>query len=200
MSWGLVWLLRHRPSPAMVVALTSLFIALGGAGYAAFVLPANSLTTREVKDYSLLKRDFKRGQLPRGPHGHRGPKGAPGARGDRGPTGDPGPKGDAGPQGPRGLNGPPGTFAEITRVVARELIEPGTNEQVVAACPAGTQLVAGGFETSPSANIISSFPGGTFTSHAANEWVVQAWRPPTPPGHTPVDTHVASIAMCARSS
>ena len=122
MSRGLVWLLRYRPSPAMVVALTSLFIALGGAGYAAFVLPANSLTTREVKDYSLLKRDFKRGQLPRGLRGPRGPKGDPGARGDRGPMGDPGPKGDPGLQGPRGFDGPPGRFAEITRVVARELI------------------------------------------------------------------------------
>lgn len=41
-----------------------------------------TLTTADVKNRSLLKGDFKAGQLPAGPHGARGPAGADGtARG-----------------------------------------------------------------------------------------------------------------------
>src|SRR3954468_6413118 len=35
-------LLRHRPSPAMVVACLALFVALGGSAMAAFVVSSNS--------------------------------------------------------------------------------------------------------------------------------------------------------------
>jgi hypothetical protein len=71
------------PSPAMVVACTALLVSLGGVGYAAIRLPANSVTSKQVKNYSLLKKDFKRHQLPRGP---RGLKGVQGARGPTGPS------------------------------------------------------------------------------------------------------------------
>ena len=90
-------LLRLRPSPAMVVACAALFVSLGGVGYAAIVLPANSVGTKQlkrnavnsakVKKYSLLRSDFKRGQVPRGPQGLQG---IPGAQGIQGPKGDPG--------------------------------------------------------------------------------------------------------------
>jgi hypothetical protein len=81
----------RRPSPALVVALVALFFALAGSGYAVSRLPRNSVTSAQVKDYSLLKRDFRRGQLPRGP---RGPQGIPGLLGMPGAKGD---KGDRGP-------------------------------------------------------------------------------------------------------
>jgi len=74
----------------MVVACTALLIALGGTSYAALRLPANSVTTVQVKNHSLLGVDFKRGQIPRGPVG---------------PTGPVGPAGPAGPQGPAGPAG-----------------------------------------------------------------------------------------------
>ena len=67
---------RFRVSPALVVACIALAIALGGTGYAAFTLPANSVTTREVKNRSLLAVDFKLGQLPRGAQGPAGTGGA----------------------------------------------------------------------------------------------------------------------------
>ena len=38
-----VW--KHRPSPAMVIALVALTVALGGTGYAAVTLPTNSVGT-----------------------------------------------------------------------------------------------------------------------------------------------------------
>ena len=53
----------------MVVALAALFVALSGVGYATIVLPANSVTTVQVKNFSLLARDFKAGQLKAGPAG-----------------------------------------------------------------------------------------------------------------------------------
>ena len=61
------WLRRFRLTPATVIACIALAVALGGTSYAAVaVLPKNSVTTVQVKDFSLLSRDFKRGQIPGG--------------------------------------------------------------------------------------------------------------------------------------
>lgn len=57
---------KTLPSPALVVASLALLVALGGTGYAATALARNSVTTVHVRDFSLLARDFRRGQLPRG--------------------------------------------------------------------------------------------------------------------------------------
>ena len=38
-----------RPSPALVVACIALAVALGGAGYAATVIPANSVGAVQMK-------------------------------------------------------------------------------------------------------------------------------------------------------
>jgi hypothetical protein len=85
----------------MVVALFALFVAMGGTGYAIATLPANSVGTkqlkksavtakklhknavksRKVKDFSLLAKDFKLGQLPAGPKGDKGDRGAQGRPG-----------------------------------------------------------------------------------------------------------------------
>lgn len=84
------------PSPAMIVALISLVVALGGTSYAVVKLPKSSVGTKQlknksvttakvrsnainsakVKDRSLLGRDFKKGQLPAGPAGPPGPSNA----------------------------------------------------------------------------------------------------------------------------
>ena len=70
---------RLVPSPAMVVACLALAVGLAGTGYAVTRLPRNSVTTGQVKDFSLLARDFQTGQLPAGAQGPPGPAG-PGAR------------------------------------------------------------------------------------------------------------------------
>lgn len=92
---------RSGLSYANVMATLAFFLALGGGAYAAVKLPRNSVGSRQikanavrsskVKNGSLLGRDFKEGELPRGATGARGPGG---------------PKGDRGSTGPRG----PGTF------------------------------------------------------------------------------------------
>jgi hypothetical protein len=66
---------KRVPSSALVVACVALAVALGGTSYAALRLPRNSVTTVQVKDFSLLSRDFKKGQLPAGPQGPAGPPG-----------------------------------------------------------------------------------------------------------------------------
>jgi hypothetical protein len=53
-------------------------------------LKRNAVTSAKVKQYSLLRSDFKRGQIPQGPKGPQGPQGVPGAQGIQGPKGDPG--------------------------------------------------------------------------------------------------------------
>ena len=88
---------RHRPSPAIVLACLALAVALGGTGYAAIVLPANSVGTKQLKNNavnsikvangSLLKADFKAGQIPAGAAGPAGPAGPAGAAGAAGPAG-----------------------------------------------------------------------------------------------------------------
>ena len=102
-------LARSRPSPSMIVAMIALFVALGGASYAAVAinsvgskqLKKNAVTTKKIKnnavtaekikggavtgekvlDGSLSKGDFATNQVPTGPAG---------ATGKAGPEGPPG--------------------------------------------------------------------------------------------------------------
>ena len=91
--------IRSRLSYANVVATLALFVAMGGASYAAVTLPRNSVgspqirknavTGAKVKNKSLSAADF-RGSV-KGPAGPVGSKGDTGAKGDAGATGPPGP-------------------------------------------------------------------------------------------------------------
>ena len=76
-----------RITPGTVLAAIALFLALGGVSYAATTLPRNSVTTIQVRDHSLLAKDFARGQIPRGPVGPAGPAGPAGPVGPAGPAG-----------------------------------------------------------------------------------------------------------------
>jgi hypothetical protein len=79
--------LRRRLTYANVTATLALFIALGGGAYAAVKLPKNSVTSVQVKNHTLLSKDFKKGQLKAGPRGLAGAAGAQGSPGATGPTG-----------------------------------------------------------------------------------------------------------------
>jgi hypothetical protein len=69
------------------------------------LLPRNSVGTKQVIDHSLLKVDFKAGQLPRGAAGRQGAAGVQGSKGDPGAQGPQGPQGATGPQGLQGAAG-----------------------------------------------------------------------------------------------
>ncbi len=45
--------LRKRPSAAMLVAMTALFLSLAGAGYAAIYIPANTISNAMLKNNSV---------------------------------------------------------------------------------------------------------------------------------------------------
>jgi hypothetical protein len=131
----------YRPSPAMVVAFIALLLALGSGAYAQLRIPrnsvgtaqlrANAVTSPKVKAGSLLRSDFKAGQIPRGPAGPAGPEGARGATGERGLTGPAGATGAAGPRGPAGP----------TTVTVRTLDGMG---QAQADCQPGERATGGG--------------------------------------------------------
>ena len=86
---------RRHLTFANVMSVIAVFIALGGASYAAVNLPKNSVGTKQlkgksvgtkqlkgnavnsnkVKDFSLRANDFKEGQIPLGPTGPHGSAG-----------------------------------------------------------------------------------------------------------------------------
>jgi Collagen triple helix repeat (20 copies) len=111
-------ILKRRPSGSMVVAFIALVAVMTGTGYAATTLPSNSIggeqikngavTSKKVKNGSLLRADFKAGQVPAGPQGPQVARGPEGPRGPQGPQGAQGLQGPQGPQGPRGDTGATG--------------------------------------------------------------------------------------------
>ena len=49
---------RHLPSPAMIVALVALFVALGGAAYAGVTLSNNSVKSATIKNGEVKTADL----------------------------------------------------------------------------------------------------------------------------------------------
>jgi hypothetical protein len=56
-------LLRRRPSPAMIVALIALFVALGGSSYAAIKISTKNLRTGAVNSRVLKNNSAKSGDI-----------------------------------------------------------------------------------------------------------------------------------------
>ena len=85
--------LLRRPSPAMVVALFALFVALGGTSYAAFRLPKNSVGTGQLKSGAVTRVKIAKKTIAslRGARGATGPQGPAGQTGAAGPAGPPAP-------------------------------------------------------------------------------------------------------------
>ena len=54
---------RYRPTPAMIVAIIALVFALGGTSYAAVVLPAGSVGTKQIKKNAVTAAKIKAGAV-----------------------------------------------------------------------------------------------------------------------------------------
>jgi hypothetical protein len=166
--------LTKPPSPAMVVACIALLVALAGTGAAAVTalprlsvgtaqLKANAVTSAKVKNFSLLRSDFRRGQIPAGPTGARGPQGPP---------------------------GPAGT-AGVAALERRDVLTPTSSANVKtisAVCPTGKKVIGGGARVTGSAasrvSINEAFPDsdGTKFNGVAREvtataltWALQVY-------------------------
>jgi len=143
----------RRPSYAEVVATMALFIALGGVSYAAIKIPNNSVgtkqlkqnavTSKKVKNRSLLAADFKAGQLPRGATGTIGAQGLAGEAGPKGPTGFAGQAGATGPAGATGEFGPTGNTGLTGNVGVTGEIGPTGPSTTAVSSGAGRNLTFG---------------------------------------------------------
>ena len=145
-----------RPSAATMLAFIALLIALSGTAVGQTAVSAaqrlvsgkqirdNTITSRDVKNRSLLARDFKLGQLPAGPKGN---------------TGAPGANGAAGPQGPAGPAGPPGPTHGVSDALnwANTSAAPQGVETISVDMPrAGRLFVIGSVETGAVCDAVSS--------------------------------------------
>jgi hypothetical protein len=89
---------------ANVMATIAVFVALGGVGYAATLLPRNSVGTKQIRRAAVTPAKLSKAAKSRlvGPAGPEGPRGAAGPQGPRGAQGTAGEKGARGPAGDPG--------------------------------------------------------------------------------------------------
>jgi len=167
----------RKPSPAMIVALIALFVALSGGAAAGTYVAAKQLDARStgVKQGNaqnlrlisarvahLRARLFGQHKVQACCRGPRGP------RGRRGPRGFRGPQGPAGPQGPKGItqiSSPNGPVAHMC-AFGGGACSVGSS---VAICPTGTLPIGGawaGDAPDPifAATVSASFPYPSFAA------------------------------------
>ena len=165
----------RKPSPAMVVALAALFVALGGTGTAATLL----VTSKQIKDRTIQLRDLSP-QAVRALRGARGPQGVAGAEGPPGPAGPQGPQGNQGPAGPVGRS----ASDVYTRVFTPAEPAPpaggtyfnafcGPNEVALSAGVRTESLFGAVFDNFP---IVSTGPGDNDLRAAVHGEKPQGWR------------------------
>jgi len=125
---------RRCPSPALVVAVAALFLALTGGAIAAGIVPlarhaytadtatvarnAKHLGGKTVAQIAASARGPQGIQGPAGPTGPAGVTGSTGAKGETGATGASGATGAVGPEGPQGDKGDVGAGLKIVGTVA----------------------------------------------------------------------------------
>jgi hypothetical protein len=159
-----------RLSPATVISLIALFVALGGTAFA-----VSKVTGADVKDSSLTGKDIKDGSLAAkdaddslaGQPGPRGPQGPQGAQGPQGPQGLPG---GTGPTGPPGVPGAPATTT-FTTPQNSTAFDVTAQKELSVSCPAGSKVSGGGFVVDPNSadnTIIRNY------AVAADSWLVRA--------------------------
>ncbi len=178
----------RRPSPATIISLVALFVALTGTGTAGNVASSvkqASLSAGRTVGVVPAARGPRGPKGPPGPHGPQGPagpqgpKGDPGERGSQGLAGLPGPAGPKGDTGATGATGPAGklTTANIVRVTgANTAVPPGASADATAPCPEGSTVLGGGYST-------TLLFGGQLTvlgngpQPSAQNWIVRFFNP-----------------------
>jgi hypothetical protein len=101
----------HRPTPAMIVALLALVLALSGSAVAASLITSKQIKDGTIQTRDLSKKAVKALQSGRGLAGAQGIAGPQGQKGDKGDAGEKGQTGERGEKGARGETGPTGPTA-----------------------------------------------------------------------------------------
>jgi hypothetical protein len=165
-----------RFTPATVIAMVALFVALAGSATAAGTV---LITGKQIKNGSV-------GLVDLSASAKRALKGA------RGPAGDAGAQGIPGPAGAPGVAGPAGGFdpAKVSYVEgATVTLAPQAAGSGSAVCPAGAKAISGGWV------VLSGDVGEVFGSRSfdsGGSWTVSVfnWSQYT-------DATVAPFAVCA---
>jgi Collagen triple helix repeat (20 copies) len=138
----------RRFTPAMIVAMIALAVALSGTAVAGTtkLITGSQIANGTIKladIHSSVKTALKGQSGETGAQGPAGPQGAPGPVGPQGATGakgDTGPKGDKGDPGAIGATGPQGPAGIVNAVKARVCVDTstGTMTFVPGAGPTGS--------------------------------------------------------------
>jgi hypothetical protein len=122
-----------RKATIVVIALAACVpagvLALAGSAGQSPTLPADSVGSLQVKDGTLLAKDFAPGQVLRGRQGPRGADGLTGAQGVAGPKGETGAEGSAGPAGPAGQQGAKGPKGDAAVAAYAYVVPPEVSLQ-----------------------------------------------------------------------
>jgi hypothetical protein len=153
-----------RISPASLLALVALFVALGGVSYAAATIDGksiqnNSIPGKKLKNKAITNKKVKPGTLAANRLTPAARASLKGAQGQQGPAG---PLGPAGPQGPQGPQGPGGT------ALAYAQVNDGGGSSLVAARTTGfsgvTRVATGTYCLALDAGLVGqAFTAGTPT-------------------------------------
>src|SRR3954454_16589318 len=133
-------LLHHRPSPALLLALIALFVALGGASYAAVTINGKSIkngtiTGKKIKNRTLTTKKLSTSAV-------KSLRGQTGARGTQGPQGLPGSSGAKGDKGDKGDPGPSAAFSAHREAISPPVLPASADTTVVTlAVPAGKYAI-----------------------------------------------------------
>jgi hypothetical protein len=188
-------------SPKWLLALAIVFVSVAGAtvvsahgGNTALIHACVSNSSGEVKivganatcpsNYRALDWNIQ------GPAGQQGPIGPVGPVGPAGPMGPQGLQGERGLQGEQGLQGPAGISGlEVVQVYS------GTQSNfridVYVDCPAGKQVLGGGFGTVGDNQYVSVMASAPLSS---TTWVVSLFQSDLTDGHL---WSVQAYAICA---
>ena len=166
-------LLRRHLTYANVAASLALFLALGGAAYAATQLPKNSVGTNQIRKEAvtaakIAKKTRQQLQGNRGPAGQQGPQGKTGKQGAKGATGARGAQGNTGAPGVDGT-GP--AFEATAEPAAPTAILTGTQVVILSLAP-------GQYATSANV-VVQSSAGATVTCTLQNGGKAAATIPTT---------------------
>jgi Collagen triple helix repeat (20 copies) len=169
-----------RTAPATVIACIALAIALSGTSYAAFVLPANSVGTKQLKNRSIQRIDIGkktiaslRGQRgPQGPAGRQGIQGVPGVQGSQGL---PGMNGDKGATGAQGAPGAAGATKVVVRRSSVTNLPANASTFISVSCQAGERATGGGATNGSLAGVLltRSLPAPDNDDATPTGWVVR---------------------------